>query len=415
MFASSVVVTGLGALTPIGSNVRTYWENLLLGESGAGLITKFDASKHKTQFACELKDYAPQNYFDAKEARHMDLFTQYAMVASNEAIQDAGITTASIDKTRVGVIWGSGIGGLGTTEAAVLEFARNNMTPKINPFFIPKIIPDIPAGHIAIKYGFKGPNFATVSACASSVNALIAGCQLIQLGEADVIVAGGSEAPILQMGIGGFNALKALSQRNDSYLTASRPFDKTRDGFVMGEGAGVLVLESHAHAQKRGAPIYAELVGMGMAADAYHITAPHLEGVSLALQRALTNAQLTPDCIDYINAHGTSTPLGDINELHAIQQVFGTHAYHINISSTKSMTGHLLGAAGAIESVATVLALRDQVVPPTMHHCVVDEAIDPRINLTLNKAERRSISFAQNNAFGFGGHNASIIFKKWEG
>jgi 3-oxoacyl-[acyl-carrier-protein] synthase II len=289
------------------------------------------------------------------------------------------------------------------------------MEPKINPFFIPKIIPDIPAGHIAIKYGFKGPNFATVSACASSLNALITGYQLIRLGEADVVVAGGSEAPILQVGIGGFNALKALSQRNDSYLTASRPFDKTRDGFVMGEGAGVLVLESHAHAQKRGAAIYAELVGVGMSADAHHITAPHLDGVSLALQRALDNAQLTPDCIDYINAHGTSTPLGDINELHAIQQVFGPHAYHVNISSTKSMTGHLLGAAGAIESIATILALRDQVVPPTMHHSVVDEAIDPGINLTFNKAEHRSISFAQNNAFGFGGHNASIVFKKWEG
>ncbi len=415
MFASKVVVTGLGALTPIGSNVQTYWENLLLGKSGAGLITKFDASKHKTKFACELKDYDPQNHFDPKEARRMDLFTQYAVVASDEAIQDAGITTTSIDKTRVGVLWGSGIGGLGTTEAVVLEFARNNMEPKINPFFIPKIIPDIPAGHIAIKYGFKGPNFATVSACASSLNALITGYQLIRLGEADVVVAGGSEAPILQVGIGGFNALKALSQRNDSYLTASRPFDKTRDGFVMGEGAGVLVLESHAHAQKRGAAIYAELVGVGMSADAHHITAPHLDGVSLALQRALDNAQLTPDCIDYINAHGTSTPLGDINELHAIQQVFGPHAYHVNISSTMSMTGHLLGAAGAIESIATILALRDQVVPPTMHHSVVDEAIDPGINLTFNKAEHRSISFAQNNAFGFGGHNASIVFKKWEG
>lgn len=415
MLATRVVVTGLGALTPIGSNVQSYWDGLLLGKSGAGWITKFDASRHKTQFACELKGYSAQDHFDAKEARRMDPFTQYALVASEEAIRDAGLTASAIDKTRVGVVWGSGIGGLGTTEETVLEFARTNKDPKINPFFIPKIIADIPAGHISIKYGFQGPNFAAVSACASSLNALITGFQLIKLAEADVVITGGSEAPIIEIGVAGFNALKALSQRNDAYQTASRPFDQTRDGFVMGEGAGALVLESHAHAQKRGAPIYAELVGVGMSADAHHLTAPHLEGVSLSLKRALTHAGITPDCIDYINAHGTSTPLGDANEINAIQRVFGDHAFRLNISSTKSMTGHLLGAAGAVESIATVLALRDQVVPPTMHHCVADPALDPRLNLTLNQAVKRPLVFAQNNAFGFGGHNASIVFKKWEG
>ncbi|TDG94969.1 beta-ketoacyl-ACP synthase II [Cardinium endosymbiont of Culicoides punctatus] len=414
MSSARVVITGLGTLTPIGNNVKEYWESLVQGKSGAGLITKFDTSKHKTKFACELKGYSPSNYFSPKDARRMDPFSQYAIVAGDEAIQDAQLTNQLVNKERVGVIWGSGIGGLGTTETTVLDLVKNEMEPKINPFFIPKIIPDIPSGHLSIKYGFKGPNFATVSACASSINALIAGYQLIKLGDADVIVAGGSEAPIIQVGIGGFNALKALSQNNEDYMTASRPFDKTRDGFVMGEGAGALILESYEHAKKRGVKIYAEVVGVGMSADAYHITAPDMDGVVLALQRALDHAKLSPDSIDYINAHGTSTPLGDINELNAIQRVFGCHMHKLNISSTKSMTGHLLGAAGAIESIATILALQYQVVPPTINHKVVDENIDPNINLTLNKAETRSLFFAQNNAFGFGGHNASVIFKRWD-
>lgn len=414
MFSTRVVITGLGALTPIGNNVKAYWNSLVAGQSGAEPITRFDASKHKTKFACTLKGYDAHHYLDAKDIRRMDPFTQYAMIAGDEAIQDAALITPLVDKERVGVVWGSGIGGLGTTEATVLGLATNGMDPKINPFFIPKIIPDIPSGHLSIKYGFKGPNFATVAACASAVNAIVTAFQLIKLGDADVVVAGGSEAPIIQIGIAGFNALRALSQRNEDYLTASRPFDKTRDGFVMGEGAGALILEAYPHAQKRNAKIYAEVVGVGMSADAYHLTAPDRGGVILALQRALTSAQLTPDCIDYINAHGTSTPLGDINEIDAIQHVFGAHAYKLNISSTKSMTGHLLGAAGAIESIATVLALLHQVVPPTINHRVLDEAIDPRINLTLHKAAKRAILFAQNNAFGFGGHNVSIIFKRWE-
>ncbi len=414
MLPTRVVVTGLGALTPIGSCVDLYWNGLISGQSGAELITRFDTTKHKTKFACTLKDYDPYNYFHPKDIRRMDPFTQYAMVAADEAIQDAGLMHASVDKERVGVVWGSGIGGLGTTQETVLELAKNGMEPKLNPFFIPKTIPDIPSGHLSIKYGFKGPNFATVAACASAMNAIVAGFQLIKLGDADVVVVGGSEACIVEVGMAGFNALKALSQRNEDYLTASRPFDKTRDGFVMGEGAGALIVESYAHAQKRKAKIYAELVGVGMSADAYHITAPDMGGVILAFQRGLSSAGLSSDCIDYINAHGTSTPLGDINEIHAIQHVFGDHAYRLNISSTKSMTGHLLGAAGAIESIAAVLALVHQVVPPTINHKVLDESIDPRINLTLNQAQKRSISFAQNNAFGFGGHNVSIIFKRWE-
>ena len=414
MSSTRVVVTGLGALTPIGNNVKAYWDGLVSGQSGAALITRFDTTKHKTKFACTLKGYDPRNHLDAKDVRRMDPFAQYAMVAGDEAIQDAGLITPLVDKERVGVVWGSGIGGLGTTESTVLGFAASGMDPKINPFFIPKIIPDIPSGYLSIKYGFKGPNFATVAACASAVNAIVTASQLIKLGNADVVVAGGSEAPIIQIGIAGFNALKALSQRNKDYLTASRPFDQTRDGFVMGEGAGALILESYTHAQKRNAKIYAELVGVGMSADAHHITAPDKGGVILALQRSLTSAQIRPDSIDYINAHGTSTPLGDLNEVEAIQHVFGAHAYKLNISSTKSMTGHLLGAAGAIESIATVLALLHQVVPPTINHKILDEAIDPRINLTLNNAVKRTISFAQNNAFGFGGHNVSIVFKKWE-
>ena len=409
-----VVITGLGALTPIGNNTKQYWDGLIHGRSGAGLITKFDASQQRTQFACELKNFHSSDFFNQKDFRRMDLFTQYAMVAGEEAIQDAALMHPLINKERVGVIWGAGIGGLGTTEETLLTCVRDGMKNRMNPFFIPKIIPNIPAGHLSIKYGFKGPNFATVSACASSLNALIAGFQLIKLGDTDVVVSGGSEAPIIYLGVGGFNALNALSQRNEEYATASRPFDKTRDGFVMGEGAAALVLESYEHAKKRDARIYAEIVGVGMSADAHHLTAPDMGGVVLALQRALNSAKITPDCIDYINAHGTSTPLGDINEIQALQHVFGSHVYKLNISSTKSMTGHLLGAAGAIESVATILALQNQLVPPTINHRVIDEAIDLRINLTLNKAQKKSMLFAQNNAFGFGGHNASIIFKKWE-
>ncbi|AWN81881.1 beta-ketoacyl-ACP synthase II [Candidatus Cardinium hertigii] len=414
MTCPRVVITGLGALTPIGSTVQEYGNALWAGRSGAGLITRFDATPFDTQFACELKAYDPYTYLPAKEVKRMDRFTQYAMIAGAEAVADAALMDPCIDKTAVGVVWGSGVGGLGTTEETVLAAVDRGGSHKVNPFFIPKIIPDIPAGHLSIKYGFKGPNFATVAACASSMNALISGFQLIKLGEAEVVLTGGSEAPIIPIGIGGFNALKALSRRNTDYLTASRPFDKTRDGFVMGEGAAALVLESYAHAKKRDAKIYAEIVGIGMSADAYHITAPDVEGVVLALQRALASAQISPDCIDYINAHGTSTPLGDSNEIKAIQQVFGSHAYQLHISSTKSMTGHLLGAAGAVESVATVLALQHQWVPPTINHRVVDETIDPHINLTLHKAIPKSIVFAQNNAFGFGGHNVSMIFKKWE-
>jgi len=414
MLDTRIVITGLGALTPIGHNVSTYWEALIAGTSGAVPITRFDASKHKTKFACELKGYDAQDYFNLKESRRMDPFTQYAMVAVQQAIEDATVLNPSIDKTRVGVVFSSGIGGLGTTEETVLEFYKNNMESKVSPFFIPKIIADISAGHISIKYGFKGPNFATVSACASSVNALISGFQLIKLGDADVMVVGGSEAPIIPIGIAGFNALKALSERNDSYTTASRPFDQTRDGFVMGEGAAALVLESYVHAKKRGARIYAEVVGVGMSADAYHITSPHIDGVALSLERALASAQIAPDVIDYINAHGTSTPPGDINEINAIKKVFKDHAYKLNISATKSMTGHLLGAAGAVESIATILALVHQIVPPTINHEVLDEEIGSELNLTLNKAERRALYFAQNNSFGFGGHNASIIFKRWE-
>lgn len=414
MLASRVVITGLGALTPIGNGVTSYWKGLLSGQSGAGPITRFDASRHKTRFACELKEYNPHDYFHAKEIKRMDRFSQYAMVAGAEAVEDANLTNASIDRTRVGVVWGSGIGGLHTIEETVLTYVEQGVVSKVNPFFIPKIIPDIPAGHLSIKYGFKGPNFATISACASSLNSIVSGYQLIKLGDADIVLTGGSESPIIDIGIAGFNALHALSQKNEEYTTASRPFDQTRDGFVMGEGAGALILESYDHAQRRDAKIYAEVVGIGMAADAYHITAPDISGVVLALERALHSAQLYPDCIDYINAHGTSTPLGDINEIKAIQEVFGDAIYRLSISSTKSMTGHLLGAAGAIESIATILALQHQWIPPTINHSVWDDTIDPRINLTLNRAVQKSLLFAQNNAFGFGGHNVSIIFKRWE-
>lgn len=409
-----VVVTGLGALTPIGNNVQEYWQGLSNGISGAGLITRFDATKFKTRFACEIKDYSPDNYFERKEGRKMDPFTQYAMIAATEAVKDSALDLEKINLDRAGVIWGSGIGGLRTFTDEVVAFSGGDGTPKFNPFLIPKMIIDIVTGHISIKFGFRGPNFATVSACASSTNALIDAFNYIRLGKADVIISGGSEAAVNEVGVGGFNAMKALSERNDSPETASRPFDKDRDGFVLGEGAGSLILEEYEHAKARGAKIYAELVGGGMSADAYHITAPHPEGLgaTLVMTEALKDANLQPEDIDYINVHGTSTPLGDIGEIMAIKKVFGDHAYNLNISSTKSMTGHLLGAAGAIEAIASVLAIQHQTVPPTINHFTDDEALDNKLNFTFLKAQKREINVALSNTFGFGGHNFSIIFRK---
>jgi 3-oxoacyl-[acyl-carrier-protein] synthase II len=408
-----VVITGLGALTPIGNTVPEYWDSLVKGVSGAAPITKFNPEKHKTRFACEVKGFNVEQFIDKKEARKMDPFTQYAVVVADEAIKDAGITS-ELNPDRIGVIWGAGIGGLKTFEDEVGGFAKGDGTPRFNPFFIPKMIVDISAGYISIRNGFRGPNFSTVSACASSSNALIDAFNYIRLNKADIIIAGGSEAAVVESGIGGFNACKALSERNDSPATASRPFDKNRDGFVMGEGAGALVLEEYEHAKARGAKIYCEIIGGGMSADAYHLTAPHPEGLGArnVLLNALSDAEIDKTAIDYINVHGTSTPLGDIAEVKAIQEVFGEHAYNLNISSTKSMTGHLLGAAGAIEAIATVLAIKNQTVPPTINHETVDEAFDPRLNLTLNKAQHRSINVAISNTFGFGGHNASIVLKK---
>ncbi|MFM7628551.1 MAG: beta-ketoacyl-ACP synthase II [Algoriphagus sp.] len=410
-----VVVTGLGALTPIGNSKDEFWKGLSSGVSGAGPITRFDASLFKTQFACEIKNFDIDNFIDRKEARKMDAFTQYAMVAVDEAIIDSGINPETIDLSRAGVIWGSGIGGLRTFQEEVMEFSKGDGTPRFNPFFIPKMIADIAAGFISIKYGFRGPNFVTVSACASATNALIDAFNYIRLGKADIFVSGGSEAAVTEAGIGGFNAMKALSQRNDSPQTASRPFDKDRDGFVLGEGAGALILEELEHAKARGAKIYAELVGGGMTADANHITAPHPEGLgaSSVMQITLEDAGITPECIDYINVHGTSTPLGDVSETMAIQKVFGDHAYRLNISSTKSMTGHLLGAAGAIEAIACIMAINHSLVPPTINHFTDDEAFDPGLNLTFTKAQAREINYALSNTFGFGGHNCSVIFKKF--
>ena len=410
-----VVVTGIGALTPIGNTKDEFWKGLANGVSGASPITRFDASLFKTQFACEIKNFDVEKYIDRKEARKMDGFTQYAMVAAEEAIIDAGLDLEAIDKSRAGVIWGSGIGGLRTFQEEVTEFAKGDGTPRFNPFFIPKMIADIAAGFISIKYGFRGPNFVTVSACASATNALIDAFNYIRLGKADMFISGGSEAAVTEAGIGGFNAMKALSQRNDSPETASRPFDKERDGFVLGEGAGALILEELEHAKARGAKIYAELVGGGMTADANHITAPHPEGLgaSSVMQITLEDAGLQPEAIDYINVHGTSTPLGDVSETKAIQKVFGEHAYNLNISSTKSMTGHLLGAAGAIEAIACIMAIQNSLVPPTINHFTDDESFDPRLNLTFNKAQEREITYALSNTFGFGGHNCSVIFKKY--
>ena len=409
-----VVVTGIGALTPVGNTADEYWQGLYNGVSGAAPITRFDAEKFKTKFACEIKDYDPANYFDRKESRKMDPFTQYAMVVSDEAIIDSGLDIENLDKERAGVIWGSGIGGIGTFFDETSGFALGDGTPRLNPFFIPKMIVDIASGHISIKHGFRGPNFSTVSACASATNAIIDAMNYIRLGTSDIMISGGSEAAVTEMGIGGFNAMKALSERNDSPETASRPFDKDRDGFVLGEGAGALILEEYEHAKARGANIYAEIIGGGMSADAHHITAPHPEGLGATsvMRNALRDAGIDPTEVDYINVHGTSTPLGDLSEAIAIQNIFGEHAYNINISSTKSMTGHLLGAAGAIEAIASILAIKNQAVPPTINHFTDDERFDPKLNFTFNKAQDREINVALSNTFGFGGHNTSIILKK---
>jgi len=416
MLRRRVVVTGIGALTPIGNTRDAYWNALVAGTSGAAPITYFDASKFKTQFACEVKGFDPLAHFDRKEMRKMDRFTQYAMVAADEAVQDAGLNLDTVDKSKIGVIWGSGIGGLETFQNEVLNFADGDGTPRFNPFFIPKMIADIAPGMISIKYGFRGPNFATVSACASSANAIIDALNYIRLGYADVMVTGGSEAGVAKASIGGFNALHALSTRNDDPATASRPFDKNRDGFVMGEGAGALILESLEHAQSRGATIYAELAGGGLSADAHHITAPHPEGVGATsvMENCLADAGVTPSDIDAINMHGTSTPLGDIAETKALKEVFGEHLYSININSTKSMTGHLLGAAGAVEAIASIMSVKHGIVPPTINHSTADENIDPKINFTFNTAQKRDVSMAMSNTFGFGGHNACVLFAKMD-
>lgn len=412
-----VVVTGIGALTPIGNNAAEYWQGLSKGVSGAAPITRFDAEKFKTQFACELKNYDPNDHFDRKEARKMDLFTQFAHIVADEAVLDSGLDLDKIDSNRAGVIWGAGIGGLKTFQDEVMNFASGDGTPRYNPFFIPKMIADIAPGMISIKYGFRGPNFTTVSACASGTNAIIDSYNYIRLGMADVFITGGSEAAVCESGVGGFNALKALSERNDSPETASRPFDKDRNGFVLGEGAASLILEDYDHAIARGAKIYAELIGSGMSADAYHMTAPHPEGIGATnvMINALKDANLKPEDVDYINVHGTSTPLGDISESMAILNVFKEHAYNLNISSTKSMTGHLLGAAGAIEAAACVMAIQNGEVPPTINHFTDDEQFDPKLNFTFNKSQKRDIKIALSNTFGFGGHNTSIIFRKFEG
>jgi len=413
-----VVVTGIGALTPIGNNAPTFWDSLLQGKSGAARITRFDASNFKTQFACEVKDLDLDNFFDRKEGRKLDLFSKFALIVADEAVSDAKLVEDSVNQDRVGVIFGSGIGGIGTFQDEVKGFFQGDGTPRFNPFFIPKMISDIAAGHISMKYGFRGPNFSLVSACATSTNALIDAYNYIRLGKADVIVSGGSEAAINESGIGGFNAMHALSTRNDSPETASRPFDKDRDGFVMGEGAGAIILEEYEHAKARGAKIYAEICGGGMSADAHHITAPHPEGLGAlnVMHSALEDdPDLTPESLDYVNVHGTSTPLGDIAELKAIKAVFGDHAYKMNVSSTKSMTGHLLGAAGAIESIATLLAVKNDIVPPTINHFTDDEGIDSKLNLTFHTPQKRTVNAALSNTFGFGGHNASVIFKKFVG
>tara|TARA_B100000768_G_scaffold16351_1_gene14969 strand:- start:661 stop:1914 length:1254 start_codon:yes stop_codon:yes gene_type:complete len=410
-----VVVTGLGALTPIGNNIDEFWNNLIIGKSGAAPITYFDTEKFKTKFACELKDFNVLDFLDRKEARKMDRFTQYAMVASEQAILDSKLDLDSIDNYRSGVIWGSGIGGIETFQDEVINFASGDGTPRFNPFFIPKMIGDIAPGHISMKYRFMGPSYTTVSACASSANAMVDALNYIRLGHCDIIITGGSEAGVNKAGMGGFNAMHALSTRNEDPTTASRPFDSTRDGFVLGEGAGAIILEEYEHAKARGAKIYAELIGGGLSSDAYHITSPHPDGlgVKAVIKNCLNNAGVSFEEVDAINTHGTSTPLGDVAELKAISEVFGDHAKNININSTKSMTGHLLGAAGAIEAISVILSIKNSIVPPTINHKHPDENINPSLNLTLNTAQKRDINIAMSNTFGFGGHNACVIFKKY--
>jgi 3-oxoacyl-[acyl-carrier-protein] synthase II len=409
-----VVVTGLGALTPIGNNLHEYWEGLKKGVSGSEIITRFDPEKFKTKFACEVKGYNSANYFDRKEANKLDPYSQYALIATEEAIKDSGLDLEKIDKDRTGVIWASGIGGLDTFFLAIKQHVLGDGTPRFSPFFIPKMIGDIAAGVISIKYGFRGPNYATMSACASSTTAIIDAVNYIRWGKADIFVTGGSEAAVNEPGIGGFNSMQAISTNNAEYKTASRPFDKTRDGFVLGEGAGALIVEEYQHAKARGARIYAELAGTGMTADAFHVTAPHPDGLGACnvMKLAVGDACLKPEDIDYINVHGTATPLGDISEAKAIVNVFGDHAYKLNISSTKSMTGHLLGAAGAIEAIASIMAVVNDTVPPTINFKVPDSDIDQKLNLTLNKVQYRKVNVAISNTFGFGGHNASVVIKK---
>jgi 3-oxoacyl-[acyl-carrier-protein] synthase II len=416
MQARRIVVTGIGALTPIGNNVETYWNNLINGVSGADMITQFDASKFKTRFACEIKGFDPTEFMDRKEARKLDRFAQIALVASDQAVLDAGITKENVDHDRVGVIFASGIGGLTTFTEEVTNFVNGDGTPRFNPFFIPKMILDIAAGQISMKHGFRGPNYAVVSACASSTNAIISAMDNLKLGKADIIITGGSEAVIGIAGMGGFNAMKAMSERNDDPKTASRPYDKDRDGFIMGEASGVLVLEEFEHAIRRGAKIYCEVVGGGATADAYHLTAPHPEGLGAknVMNAALRDAGMQANEIDYINTHGTSTPLGDIAEAKAITDVFGAHAYNLNISSTKSMTGHCLGAAGVIEAIACIQTVIHDIIPPTINHFTDDPDLDPRLNFTFNKAEKRVVNAALSNTFGFGGHNACVIVKKYK-
>lgn len=416
MTLKRVVVTGLGALTPVGNTAEETWTNLLAGKSGAGPITRFDASLFKTHFACEVKDFAPNDLLDRKEARRMDRFTQFGMVVADEAIADSGLDFEKENLDRIGVIWGSGIGGIDTFFEQVKGFVDNELNPRFNPFLIPMMISDITPGRISMKHGLRGPNYTTVSACASSTNALIDAFNLIRLGKADVIVSGGSEAAINPVGMGGFNAMNALSTRNDDPMTASRPFDAERDGFVMGEGGAGIILEEYEHAKARGAKIYAEMVGGGLSADAHHLTAPHPEGLGArnVMANAIEDAGLSPEDIDYVNVHGTSTPLGDIAETKAIQQVFGEHAYNLNISSTKSMTGHLLGAAGAVEAMASIMAIYTGMVPPTINHFTDDENLDTKLNFTFHSAQEREVRAALSNTFGFGGHNASVLFKKAE-
>lgn len=414
MSSRRVVVTGLGALTPIGNNLSEFWESLISGKSGANPITYFDTSEFKTNFACELKNYDALNYFDRKEARKQDKYCQYAMISSKEAIEDSKLDLEKINLDKIGVIWGAGIGGLETFQNEILEFAENNKKPRFNPFFIPKMISDMAPGLISIKYGFRGPNFTTVSACASSSNALIDALNYIRMGYADIIVSGGSEAGITYAGIGGFNALHALSTRNEDPKTASRPFDKERDGFVLGEGSGTIILEEYEHAKKRGAKIYAEFLGAGLSADAHHMTAPHPEGIGAikVMENCLKDSRINPKDVDTINMHGTSTQLGDIAETKAIKKVFGNHAYNLNINSTKSMTGHLLGAAGAIEAIASIMSIQTKIIPPTINVENLDDRIDPKLNFTLSKAQKKDVKIALSNTFGFGGHNACISFKE---